>query len=86
MTLDRRYVRLAVTSGTTSAGLVDELTVRKAVQDALAQTFGTSYANAYVDILWVGELKHRGETVQHAVFRASAEYVSWIRRSAYAST
>jgi hypothetical protein len=34
----------------------------------------------------VGESKHRGETVQHAVFRASAEYVSWITRSAYAFT
>lgn len=44
------YVRFTATPSCT-----DAVTVRKSIQDALGQTFGTLYANTYVDILWIAD-------------------------------
>ena len=47
---DQHYVRFSVDPPTT-----DALTVRKALQDALLQSFGLTAANIYIDILWIAE-------------------------------
>ena len=44
------YLRFAI-----SPACPDELTVRKAFQDALLQSFGLTSANIYLDILWLAE-------------------------------
>jgi hypothetical protein len=66
------YLRLAVHAQTS----VDAMTVRRVIQDALAQTSGATYANTYVDILWVGHVKDRAQILQHAVVRAGARFVA----------
>jgi hypothetical protein len=51
------YLRLRVDShlSTNTAILaVDALTVRRAIQDALAQSFGTTNAHTYLDVLYTG--------------------------------
>ncbi|KAH9943900.1 hypothetical protein B0H21DRAFT_747489 [Amylocystis lapponica] len=42
------YIRFAV-----SPPCADALTLRKAIQDALGQSFGLVSANTYLDVLWV---------------------------------
>ncbi|KIP03034.1 hypothetical protein PHLGIDRAFT_78213 [Phlebiopsis gigantea 11061_1 CR5-6] len=42
------YLRFSI-----SPACSDGLTVRKAFQDALLQSFGLTAANIYVDILWL---------------------------------
>ncbi|RDB17738.1 hypothetical protein Hypma_001052 [Hypsizygus marmoreus] len=44
---EHHYIRFAVSPPTT-----DALTLRKALQDALTQTFGITSAGLYTDILW----------------------------------
>lgn len=47
------YMRLSVDArgDNIAAG---ELGIRKAIQDAIAQTFGASMSHTYIDILWIG--------------------------------
>ncbi len=51
----------------------DALTVRKALQDALQQSFGLTAANTYVDVLWVAE-DRRAAVVRLAARCARAAY------------
>ncbi|EKM52385.1 uncharacterized protein PHACADRAFT_61360, partial [Phanerochaete carnosa HHB-10118-sp] len=44
------YIRFSVSPANT-----DGLTIRKALQDALLQSFGLTSANVYVDVLWLAE-------------------------------
>jgi hypothetical protein len=69
------YIRLAINDSlaSTNNSPADALTVRKIIQDSLIQTFGSIYANSYVDVLWVGPSKENGPAVQHAVVRTSTE-------------
>lgn len=44
------YIKFSV-----NPACLDALTIRKSVQDALLQSFGLTYANIYMDILWLAE-------------------------------
>jgi hypothetical protein len=46
----------------------DALAIRKALQDSLAQSFGVTSSNTYMDVLWVAE------NGIEAVIRASQRY------------
>ncbi|EMD30906.1 hypothetical protein CERSUDRAFT_100878 [Gelatoporia subvermispora B] len=61
------YIRFSVSPPNT-----DALTLRKALQDALSQTFGLVAANTYIDILWVAE---DGTEVVLRVARSNAQRV-----------
>jgi hypothetical protein len=50
------YVRLSIASSTSSNSTTDALQIRRALQDALAQSFGTALSHAYLDVLWVEEV------------------------------
>jgi hypothetical protein len=68
------YLRFGIlTSASGDITTVDALAVRKAIQDALMQTFGLSYAGVYVDVLWVGAVKENDSVSRHTVIRASSE-------------
>ena len=47
---ENHYIRFSITPSTQ-----DVLILRKALSDALTQTFGTTCASIYLDILWVSE-------------------------------
>lgn len=44
------YIRLSITPPSS-----DALTIRKAIQDALTQTFGVISSSTYLDILWIAD-------------------------------
>ena len=47
---DHHYLRFSI-----EPACAEPLTVRKAFQDALLQTFGLTSANTYIDVLWLAE-------------------------------
>ncbi|CAL1698210.1 unnamed protein product [Somion occarium] len=47
---DYHYIRLSVNPPSTEA-----LSLRKAMQDALSQSFGLISANTYIDVLWLSD-------------------------------
>jgi len=50
----------------------DALGIRKAISDALLQTFGLSAESTYVDVLSIAE------SGQECVLRVRSEYVQWL--------
>lgn len=58
------YIRLAMEPRCT-----DVLLIRKALQDALSETVGITFAGTYVDVLYVNE------SGSETVVRVNAEYV-----------
>lgn len=52
-------------------GSIDELSFRKSIQDALTQTFGTTHAGTYVDILNI-ELEPTNADAERADSNTSA--------------
>jgi hypothetical protein len=44
------YIRFSISPPST-----DPLLIRRALQDALAQSFGTALSHTYLDVLWVAD-------------------------------